>query len=266
LGEEKPVSRGLCLVISKRGLLTGLEEKRLETFTERIMKELLIHRDDGVAAVHAGWRKSGSPGQYLGVKKAVRRRIARPYIGLSLSAIAELFSSDVMDLRSVGAMILLETFRKSDPREQERIFREFLHYRHLIDDWELVDDLSPVLIGSISNGSMIPELDLLATSSRMWDRRMAMVSTLWSVKKGDLDLPYRLSRMLLGDQETLVQKAIGWVLREAGKKDPERLRSFLREQGKSLSRTTMGVAVEGFTKEERKLFRQDSRNEPCPQP
>lgn len=232
----------------------------MENPTEKILKELLAHRDDGVAAVHAGWRKSGSPGQYLGVKKAVRRRIAKQYRGLSVSAISELFSSNVLDLRSVGALILLETFRKVDARGQERIFREFLDYRHLIDDWELVDDLSPVLIGSISNGAMTPELELLATSSRMWDRRMAMVSTLWSVRKGDLDLPYHLSRMLSGDPEILVRKAIGWVLREAGKKDPERLRRFLREQGKFLSRTTMGVAVERFGKEERKLFRRDCGN------
>lgn len=228
----------------------------LENWTDKILTELFPHRDEDVSKVHAGWRKPGSSTQYLGVKKAVRRQVAKKYVGLPLFAIGDLFSSGVMDVRSVGVLILLETFRKGDRPEQERLFMEFLNYRHLIDDWELVDDLSPVLIGSVSKGKMTAEMALLAKSPRMWDRRMAIVSTLWSVRNGDLELAYHLSRMLCGDREPLIQKAVGWVLREAGKKDPERLREFLVDQGGSLSRTTFGYAVERFSKADRKLLRQ----------
>ncbi|MHB1563799.1 MAG: DNA alkylation repair protein [Leptospirillum sp.] len=221
---------------------------------DQILSELLPCADEGVSRVHAGWRKSGSPGQYLGVKKAIRRRIAKKYAGMSFSGIGELLASEVMDVRSVGVLVLLENFRKEDAPGKERIFREFLDYRHLIDDWELVDDLSPELIGSVAMGKMTSGISLLANSGRMWDRRMAMVSTLWPVRRGDLELAYELSTMLCGDGEPLVQKAVGWVLREAGKKDPERLRKFLRDHGRSLSRVTFSYAVERFSGEERRLL------------
>lgn len=222
----------------------------------KIFSELSPHSDENVSRVHAGWRKSGSGGEYLGVKKGVRRKIAKQEVSLPLLAIWELLSSEVMDIRSVGVFILLEQFSQGDGMEREKIFKEFLDHRDLIDDWELVDDLSPPLIGRVSDGKMTREMDLLTTSSRMWDRRMAMVSTLWPVRRGDLELAYDLSEMLCGDREPLIEKALGWILRETGKIDPIRLKSYLQAKGPSLSRTTLGYAIERFSKPEQRLFRE----------
>jgi 3-methyladenine DNA glycosylase AlkD len=238
------------------GCLDSFKGGVLENPTGKILAELTPYCDEGVSRVHAGWRKDPSAARYLGVRKAIRRQIAKKHTGLSFSAIGDLLSSDVMDIRSVGVFILLFEFRKRDRIGQERLFREFLSYRHLIDDWELVDDLSPELIGSVSMGKMTPEIGILSGSPRMWDRRMAIVSTLWSVRRGDLDLAYNLSRMLCGDREPLIQKATGWVLREAGKKDPARLRRFLELEGQRLSRTTFSYAVERFSRAEVSLLRQ----------
>ncbi len=217
-----------------------------------------------VARTHAGWRKAGTGLRFFGVTKGDRRNLARQQSFLSLDLVWEMLTSDVLDMRSLGILMIVDRFQKGSPSFRSTLFDQVLAHRHLVNDWELVDDLSPPVIGAVSDGQWIPGVALLMDSPSFWDRRMAIVSTLFAVRKGDLDLAFRLSEQALPDGEPLIRKATGWVLRECGKKDLARLKSFLHEHIEKLSPVTLSYAVERFPREEQLRYRTLRKEKPFP--
>ena len=121
-----------------------------------------------------------------------------------------------------------------------------------INNWDLVDLSCQYIIGpQLMDGGDRSVLVMLATSESMWRRRIAVVSTLWMVRHGEVDDAIGICTMLLGDREDLIRKACGWVLREVGKKDKSRLTAFLDRHAGDMSRTTLRYAIERFDRDER---------------
>ena len=146
---------------------------------------------------------------------------------------------------------MIEKYRK-DP---ETIVRFYLNHTRWVNNWDLVDLSAPYILGDYlserEDRSIIYEL---AGSSVMWEQRIAVVSTLMLIRKGQLEDTMRLAGMLLSARHDLMQKAVGWMLREVGKRDEELLCGFLEKHKNAMPRTMLRYAIEKFSQNQRMHF------------
>ncbi len=162
--------------------------------------------------------------------------------------------SVVHDERSLAHMILRIQFLKAGEAGQEKIFNFYLRNRRFIRDWDGVDDSAPYIVGPWLLTRDKSLLYGLAKSSRLWDRRIAIVSTWWFIRNGHVDDTFALAEILLHDSEDLIHKATGWMLREAGKKDLRAFEKFLRRHHATMPRTSLRYAIERFPPEKREVY------------
>jgi 3-methyladenine DNA glycosylase AlkD len=214
-------------------------------------RALQQHADPVRAQTQRGFFKNCGDDIFLGVPTASVRSVAREFPELALPQIRTLMQSRIHEERSLSHEILRLQFRKGDEPRQEKIFNFYIRTRRFIRDWDGVDDSAPYIAGPWLLARDKAVLYQLARSSRIWDRRIAIVSTWWFIRNGKLDDTFALAEILLHDPEDLIQKATGWMLREAGKKDLRALERFLRRHHASMPRTTVRYAIERFPEEKR---------------
>ncbi len=217
---------------------------------------LALHQlaDPVRARTQRGFFRNCTGDTFLGVPTASARKVAREFAHLALAEVRKLMGSAVHDERSLAHMILRIQFEKAGEAGQEKIFNFYLRNRHFIRDWDGVDDSAPYIVGPwllTRDKSLLYEL---AKSSRLWDRRIAIVSTWWLIRKNQLDDTFALAEILLHDSEDLIHKATGWMLREAGKKDIRALERFLRRHHAAMPRTSLRYAIERFPPEKRESY------------
>jgi 3-methyladenine DNA glycosylase AlkD len=203
------------------------------------------------------------PGQdiFWGVSTKDMRRVAREFRSLSIADIRKLMNSRVHEERSLAHAILRWQYEKGTESEQERIFKFYFQHRGTIHSWDGVDDSAPYIMGRHLLARDKKPLYDLARSPRIWDRRIAIVATLWFIRQGHLKDTLNLAEILLGDKEDLIHKACGWALREVGKKDLQALRRFLNQHCRAMPRTMLRYAIERFQEEERQEYlRAKTRN------
>lgn len=188
---------------------------------------------------------------FLGVPTASVRRIAREFAELPLPDLRRLMQSRIHEERSLSHSILCLQFRKADEARQEKLFNFYIRNRRFIRDWDAVDDSAPYIVGPWLLARDKAVLYELARSPRIWDRRIAIVSTWWFIQNGKAEDTFALAELLLHDAEDLIQKATGWMRREAGKRDLRSLERFLRRHNASMPRTTLRYAIERFPEEKR---------------
>ena len=225
--------------------MTGLEAAR------RALHEL---SDPVRAKTQHGFFKNCAGDTFLGIPTASARKIAKEFAHLSLPEIRSLMQSSVHDERSLAHMILRLQFQKGSEGHQKKIFDFYLRNRRFIRDWDGVDDSAPYIVGPWLLARDKALLYELAQSRRVWDRRIAIISTWWLIRKGHVEDTFALAAILLDDSEDLIQKAVGWMLREAGKKDLPALDQFLRRHHTSMPRTTLRYAIERFPPEKRQSY------------
>jgi 3-methyladenine DNA glycosylase AlkD len=206
------------------------------------------------ARVQRGFFKNCLDDVFLGVPTASVRKIAKEFAHLTLTDIRRLKQSAVHEERSLAHEILRRQFSRADEAEQKKIFDFYIRNRTLIRDWDGVDDSAPYIVGPWLLERDKALLYELAQSPRLWDRRIAIVSTWWFIRKGSIEDTLALAEILLYDPEDLIQKATGWMLREVGKKDLTVLERFLRQHHASMSRTTLRYAIERFPLEKRQSY------------
>lgn len=217
-------------------------------------RALRAHADPARAATFRTFFKDGAADFFLGVRTPVLRRLAKDWRELPLSDVKKLMQSGIHEERSLANEILRLKFSKGDEREQKRIFDFFLRNRKLIREWDGVDGSAPYIAGPYLLKRDKKVLYELARSKRLWDRRIAIVSTWWFIRNGHLEDTLRLAEILMDDPEDLIHKAVGWMLREVGKQDAEQLRQFLKSRHTVMPRTMLRYAIERFTPEERKKW------------
>jgi 3-methyladenine DNA glycosylase AlkD len=211
------------------------------------------------AAILQRFFKTGK-GQYgegdifLGVKVPETRAIAKKYKGLGLPKIQELLKSKIHEHRLVGLIILNEKYKKSKEDEKANLFNFYLQNTKNINNWDLVDLSAPNIVGEFLFDKKKNILYELAESSNLWEKRIAIISTFNFIRKNEFEDALRISRILLEDDHDLIHKAVGWMLREVGKKDTEILEKFLRENYKDLPRTTLRYSIERFPEDKRKKW------------
>lgn len=189
---------------------------------------------------------------FIGVSVPAARALAVEFISLPLSEIEKNLKSPIHEERLVGILILVERFKRS-PEERKNIFDFYLDRLDSVDNWDLIDLSADKIIGEWLIGKRNRKIVYaLSRSENVWRRRAAMVSTFAFIKRGELDDAFKIALVLLGDDHDLIKKAVGWMLREAGKVDVARLEKFILNNLSRLSRTTLRYAIERFPESKRK--------------
>lgn len=209
-------------------------------------------------AAGAAWFFKTGPGQYgegdifLGVPVPVLRRLALKYRALSFEELKLLLEASEHELRSAALEILVDQHKRGDAKTRKAIQDFYLANTARINNWDLVDLSCREIIGGYLRSRPRKLLDKLAVSESLWERRIAMVSTMALVREGETEDALRIARRLLPDRHDLIHKAIGWVLREIGDKDRAVLVSFLQQHYSAIPRTALRYAIEHFPAEQRK--------------
>jgi 3-methyladenine DNA glycosylase AlkD len=210
--------------------------------------------DSGRARTARAYFKNCTQDVFLGITTPQLRRLAGEYWEMKLSEIRKLMQSQVHEERSLANEILRIQFRKSGPRQQKQIFDFYVKNRKFIREWDGVDGSAPYIVGPYLLGRSKKLLYEWARSPRLWDRRIAIVSTLWFIRQGEIADTLKLAQMLLEDDEDLIHKATGWMLREVGKQDSAALKKFLNTHCAVMPRTMLRYAIERFPEPERKMY------------
>jgi len=229
---------------------------------QELKKELRAAVDPAKAAFFPRFFKAG-PGQYaegdkfLGVTVPNQRIIAKKYKDLSLSVIEELITSSWHEERLTGLLILVNRYKKADEVEKKTVYNFYLSHTKNINNWDLVDTSAEHIVGSFlqNRPEKMEVLTKLAHSSSLWERRISMLSTFHYIKQGNPGEAIEIAEILLQDTHDLIQKAVGWMLREIGKRcDQQLLIEFLNEHYLSMPRTALRYAIEHFSEETRQKY------------
>lgn len=199
----------------------------------------------------------GEGDKFLGVPVPRQRAIAKSFFReATLHDVAELLASAYHEDRLTGLFLLVYRFERAEPREQKAIFRFYVGHTDRINNWDLVDVTCPNIVGSflLENPQEWKRVERWIRSKNMWERRMAVLSSFPFIRKGECRVIFGIAEALMNDAQDLIQKAIGWMLREAGKRDEKALRNFLDTHGAHMPRTMLRYAIERFSKEDRKTY------------
>jgi 3-methyladenine DNA glycosylase AlkD len=222
-------------------------------------KELERLADAGVAAVSQRFFKTG-PGQYgagdrfRGIRVPVLRKLARTYQGIGLAGAGRLLCSEFHEDRLLALLILVRIFAAADETGQKAVYHLYLAHTHFINNWDLVDASAEQILGAYLRERDRGVLRRLARSSSLWERRMAIVATFHFIKNGDFDATLRIAQLLLADPHDLIHKAVGWMLREVGKRDLAVEEGFLKAHYRTMPRTMLRYAIERFPDEKRRAY------------
>lgn len=188
----------------------------------------------------------GEGDQFIGVRVPSIRRVARKFRDLPLSDLSALLQSKVHEERLLALIILTEQYRKGGEGERARIFNLYLRNTSHINNWDLVDASAEHIVGAYLNERNRKPLYGLAKSESLWERRIAIMATFHFIKKGEFDETMKLAETLLADPEDLIHKAVGWMLREIGKRDQGTEEGFLKKHYRRMPRTMLRYSIERF--------------------
>jgi|SRR3989344_6990996 len=187
---------------------------------------------------------------FVGLTVPQSRILAVKYKDLSFLEILELLKSKIHEERLIALLILVHRFEKN-PEEQRKIYNFYLKNTKYVNNWDLVDLSSHHIIGEYLLDKPKDILFELARSKNFWERRISLISTFAFIRDGKLDISLELAEILVDDKHDLIQKALGWMLREIGKKDLETEETFLKKYYKQMVRTALRYAIEKFPEEKR---------------
>ncbi len=214
-------------------------------------------------ALHLSRFFKTGPGQYgegdcfLGVVVPENRRISKTCLDLPFDDLQEMLNSKWHEVRLSALIILVERFKRkrTSLEERDEIYHFYLKNVCHCNNWDLVDLTCPTIVGRyLLERSDRSVLYQLAKSDNLWEQRISIVSTITFIRSGQFDDTINLVRLLMNHKHDLMHKAIGWMLREIGKKDKQVLNEFLNEYAKLLPRTSLRYAIEHHTIEERKYY------------
>lgn len=183
---------------------------------------------------------------FLGLTVPESRNIAKDFRSISLTEVHKLLRSKIHEVRLVALVILVMQYTKSDQINRKKIFNLYLSQTDHINNWDLVDLSAPHIIGTHVLKGDRKVLYTLALSSNIWERRIAVVATYALIRSGEYADTLAIAKLLIEDKHDLIHKAVGWMLREVGKRDVKMLTAFLDDNCLDLPRTTLRYAIERF--------------------
>lgn len=196
----------------------------------------------------------GAGDRFLGITLPMIRSVVRTYRDTPIESALSLIQSPWHEERMCGLLMLVSQYERGGEKERQKIYAAYMRNAPRVNNWDLVDATAHKIAGRhLLNRSRAP-LYTFAASRNLWKNRIAIVSTFAFIDRGELDDAYALSEKLMSHPHDLIHKAVGWVLREAGKKDKRRLERFLERHAKRMPRTMLRYAIEKFPKQEQKEY------------
>lgn len=223
-------------------------QKELETYIDPVKREYLPR------FFKTGKGQYGEGDKFLGVVVPHTRLVGRKYKDEPFEVVAELLQSEWHECRLCALLMMVERFKKCDEIGRKEIYQFYLSQTERINNWDLVDLSAPYIVGEFLKDKSRGDLYRLAESSLLWEQRIAVVATATLIRNNDFIDILRLSERLLNHEHDLMRKAVGWMLREMGKRNKDLLVQFLDRFHKEMPRTMLRYSIEKMTGEERKHY------------
>lgn len=227
--------------------------------TVQIKRELLALADTEKAAFFPRFFKCGT-GEYgegdkfIGVTVPQVRAVAKRHSDASLSDVKALLGDPIHECRLLALVILVLQFADGDDAEQKRIVDFYVKNKKRVNNWDLVDSSAHQILGEYLVDRNRGILEEYAKSDHLWTQRIAIVATFAFIRRGELDDTFDIADMLLTHSHDLIHKAVGWMLREAGKRDEKALKRFLKTRYPRMPRTMLRYAIEKFPEQHRQRY------------
>ena len=226
-----------------------------------LLKKKLQKISSQEKAKASSWFFKTGEGQYgfgdkfIGATVPDQREIAKEFKDLSLDDSEQLLQSDIHEERLTALFILVGKFKKASEEERKNIFELYLRNLKHVNNWDLVDSSASQIVGEYVKNKKLTLLLVLAKSESLWEKRISIISTFAFLKDKNAIPTYTIADLLLSDREDLIQKAVGWALRETGKYVSEvKLKEYLKKNYKKMGRTALRYAIEKFPPETRKKY------------
>ena len=227
-----------------------------------LQKKLSSLEDPDRASSSKRFFKTG-PGEYgegdlfRGIRVPMLRKLAKEYQSLTLSEIDRLLRSAYHEDRSLALLILVRFYLKGDESVKETTFDWYLKNTQFINNWDLVDCSAADIVGAFLWDKDRDVLYRLARSSNLWERRIAIIATLYFIRRGDFSETLKLAEVFLAEREDLIHKAVGWMLREVGNQNMNIEEEFLRSHYQRMPRVMLRYAIEKFPEPRRQQYLKD---------
>jgi len=227
---------------------------------ENLKKDFSKLANPNKAKILRGFFKTGK-GEYgegdifLGIVVPEQRKLAQKYFSsLTIEEIQELLNTNIHEYRLTALLMLVNQYKNGNEQVKDKIFRLYLKNTKNINNWDLVDLSARDIIGNYLFDKEKNTLYNLANSHHLWERRIAIISTSEFIRHNKFEDTIKISEILLKDKHDLIHKAVGWMLREVGKRDIKILKSFLSNHYKVMPRTMLRYAIEKLPEKERKAY------------
>jgi 3-methyladenine DNA glycosylase AlkD len=227
--------------------------------SKHVLSDLVAIKNNKQSAILSRFFKTGR-GQYgygdlfLGIKVPYQRLIAKKYKNLPLIEIQKLLENKFHECRLTALFILIFQYTKSDKKQQKIIFDFYCKNINHVNNWDLVDLSAPNIMGNYLLTRSHRSLYNLAKSKNLWHRRIAVLSTFTFIRNNDFSDTQKLAKLLLKDEHDLIHKAVGWMLREIGKRDVSVLLDFLKKYHLQMPRTMYRYSIEKLDKSQLALI------------
>ena len=225
----------------------------------QIDKRIRTLADPAIAEHSQRFFKTG-PGEYgegdrfRGIRVPVLRKLAREFKSLSLEETIKLLHSKWHEQRLLALLMMVNQFARADEVGKKEVYSAYLENMAWINNWDLVDTTCMHIVGGWLYPRKRTVLYDLAQSDVLWERRIAIIASFYFIKQGDFSDTLKLSRQLLNDSHDLMHKAVGWMLREVGKRDLKEEEQFLKEYYNDMPRTMLRYAIEKFPEDRRQAY------------
>ncbi|HYW10160.1 MAG TPA: DNA alkylation repair protein [Longimicrobium sp.] len=229
------------------------------TDLEQIRARLRELGDAERAAAAARYLKAepggyGAGDRFLGIRVPALRAVAREFRHVGSDEATELLRSPWHEERLVALLLLMHAYDAADEAGREATHRVYLDHTRFVNNWDLVDTSASQLVGRHLDGRDLGLLDVLARSELLWERRIAIIATFYFIRRNHFAPTLRVAGLLVNDAHDLIHKAVGWMLREVGKRDRSAEEVFLREHCRTMPRTMLRYAIEHFPPELRSSY------------
>ena len=228
----------------------------------KIKQELKKLANSKKAEIHQRFFKTakgeyGEGDKFLGIVVPEQRKIAKKYFQeISLTQIEKLISSKIHEHRQTGLFMLVYKYEIADEKYRTKIYKFYLANTKQINNWDLVDMTTPHIIGAylLDKKDKRKILYKFVKSKNLWERRMSVLATFRFIRHNEYDDALKISELLLIDDHDLIHKAVGWMLREIGKRDLATEEKFLKKHYKTMPRTMLRYAIEKFEESKRQKY------------
>ena len=191
---------------------------------------------------------------FLGIRVPLLRKLVKKYRGISITEVRKLLHSKFHEERLLAVLMLVQLFKSGDESVQKQVYDLYLENTEYINNWDIVDISASNIVGAhLYEKDKAPLYDLVQ-SKNLWERRIAIISTFYFIRQNEFDDTLKIAEILLNDKEDLIHKAVGWMLREVGKREIEFEEEFLQEHYKIMPRTMLRYAIEKFPETSRKMY------------